>query len=56
MMIKVSQIPGVRHFKSYKDLFKHISNELTDFHSKNLSKMQVKRYNGKGAMNVNNRR
>lgn len=31
-MIKLSNLPGTRTFKSLKDAFSHISNELTRIH------------------------
>lgn len=32
MMVKLSQLPGVKVFKSYSDLFKHMSSEMQRLH------------------------
>jgi hypothetical protein len=32
MMVKLSRLPGVKVFKSYSELFKHMSSEMQKLH------------------------
>jgi cytochrome b involved in lipid metabolism len=59
MMIKHSQLPGVKTLRSMRELFAHVSDELAKFHQKAHANLKQNMYIGTragAAKNVNNRR